>query len=410
MKYNTLLDMTTELGYRLAMCGAETFRVEESVNRSMAAYGLEAECFAIPNLLIVSLRTPEGETITRIKRIGFHGNDLDGVEQFSNLSRKICAETPDPEEGLRWLAEKEEIRPRYGLGMVLFGAFLGAAGYCLFFGGSPLDMLWAGLLGILVGILNHIMGKFHTNPFFSTIATSFLFSLPAYTIGALGLCEITDSIIIGTLMILVPGLLITNAMRDIIYGDTNSGINRIIQVLLIAVAIALGTAAAYHVVANNGANNLTASPISYNVAMQLLACFIGCAGFSILFNIHGNGGALCVLGGVLTWAVYCLSIALGSGDLTAYFFASLVASFYSEVMARVRKYPAISYLVVSIFPLLPGAGIYYTMLSAVESDLASFASKGTHTAAIAGCMALGILLASTLVRLCSSHHLKINAK
>ena len=53
-----------------------------------------------------------------------------------------------------------------------------------------------------------------------------------------------DIVIIGALMLLVPGLLFTNAMRDIINGDTNSGMNRIIQVFLIAVAIALGTGAA----------------------------------------------------------------------------------------------------------------------------------------------------------------------
>lgn len=404
MKNSKLLDMTIELGYRLAMCGAETFRVEEAVKRSISAYGMEAEVFSIPNLLIVTLKTPEGETATRIKRIGFHGNDLDGVEQFSNLSRKICAETPDPEEGLLWLAEKEKTRVRYGLGMELLGAFLGSAGYCLFFGGTVIDMLWSGILGIIVGLLNHIMGKFHTNPFFSTITTSFLSSLVAYTIGAQGLCNITNSVIIGTLMILVPGLLITNAMRDIIYGDTNSGINRIIQVLLIAVAIALGTAAAHHFVSGD----LSAVPIAYGVPIQLLACYIGCVGFSILFNIHGNGGGLCVLGGVLAWAAYCLALKLWGSDLISYFAASLFASFYSEVMARLRKYPAISYLVVSIFPLLPGAGIYYTMLSAVEGDMAGFASKGTHTAAIAGCMALGILLASTLVRVWATHNQRLH--
>lgn len=406
MEYNTLLDMTTELGYRLAMCGAETFRVEESVKRSMAAYGLEAECFAIPNLLIVCLRTPEGETITRIKRIGFHGNDLDGVEQFSNLSRKICAEIPEPEEGLRWLSHTEKNRPRYGLCMGLVGDFLGAAGYCLFFGGKPLDMLWSGLLGIVVGLVNRYTDKLHTNPFFSTITASFIFSILAYAISAAGLCAIPDAIIIGTLMILVPGLLITNAMRDIIYGDTNSGINRIIQVLLIAVAIALGTAAAYNIVARISGSSLIASPIEYGMAIQILACLIGCLGFAIFFNVHGIGTSFCVIGGMLTWGIYLISIRCGTSDLMAYFIASLAASFYSEIMARIRKYPAISYLVVSIFPLLPGAGIYYTMLSAVEGDMAAFAEKGTHTAAIAGCMALGILLGSTVIRLWTVYRAK----
>ena len=80
MDYNILMDLSVELGYRLAMNGAETFRIEESINRIMLTYGVTAEVFAIPNCLIVSIETPEGELMTRMRRIGYHGNDLDGVE------------------------------------------------------------------------------------------------------------------------------------------------------------------------------------------------------------------------------------------------------------------------------------------------------------------------------------------
>ena len=83
----------------------------------------------------------------------------------------------------------------------------------------------------------------------------------------------------------------------------------------------------------------------------------------------------------------------------AYFAAAFFASVYAEVMARIRKYPAISYLVVSLFPLIPGAGIYYTMYYAVHGNMEQFAAEGTRTAAIAGVMAVGVLLVSTLVRL-----------
>ena len=68
-------------------------------------------------------------------------------------------------------------------------------------------------------------------------------------------------------------------------------------------------------------------------------------------------------------------------------------------MARIRKYPAISYLVVSIFPLIPGASVYYTMTYAVKGDMSSFADKGLHTIGIAGAIAVGILLVSTAFRI-----------
>ena len=67
-------------------------------------------------------------------------------------------------------------------------------------------------------------------------------------------------------------------------------------------------------------------------------------------------------------------------------------------MAGIRKFPAITYLVISIFPLIPGAGVYYTMNYAVRGDMEQFASQGMYTAAIAGIMAVGILLVSTAVR------------
>jgi uncharacterized membrane protein YjjB (DUF3815 family) len=122
-------------------------------------------------------------------------------------------------------------------------------------------------------------------------------------------------------------------------------------------------------------------------------------GFVLLFNIHGPGGLLCGLGGVITWVIYLLVVQYSGNDLAAYFWASVFASAYSEIMARIRKYPAISYLVVSIFPLIPGAGVYYTMEHAVRGRMEEFASRGMHTAAVAGIVAVGLLLISTSVRL-----------
>lgn len=398
MDYNTLLDMATELGYRLAMAGAETFRVEESINRILLSYGITAEAFSIPNCLTVSIETAEGKPMTRMRRIGYHGNDLDAVEKYSNLSRRICTETPSPEQAMNWIKETDSGRRFYNLAWYLTGNALGACGFSVLFGGSFLDSLLAGICGLIVGLINKFMDQLKVNPFFRTIIAAFVMALIAYGFGAANFSNNTDSVIIGALMILVPGLIFTNAMRDIIYGDTNSGINRIVQVFLIAAAIALGTGAAWKLAGSIWVIPESAPAIAHPVWIEAIACLIGCIGFSILFNIHGPGGLLCALGGVLTWVTYAIALHLGAGDVSAYFFATLTASIYAEIMARVRKYPAISYLVVSIFPLIPGAGIYYTMNHAFRGNMSGFTDTGAHTIAIAGVMAVGILLASTAVR------------
>jgi len=399
MEYHALLDIATELAYRQAMAGAETYRVEESVSHIMASYHVDAEVFAIPNCLIVSMETPNGEQITRMKRIGYHGNDLDSVERYNSLIRKICAETPTPEVAVEWLRQADQSQIHYRLPGYLLGNALGACGFAVFFGGSFIDCICSGICGILVGIINRLMNKAKVNSFFGTIAASFLISLLAYTMKALGINISADNVIIGAMMILVPGLLFTNAMRDIIFGDTTSGVNRTVQVLLTAAAIALGTATAWRFSETLWGTPIATVPSLHGYVMQCLAAFIGCIGFFIVFNIHGPGGFLCALGGLLSWAAYCAFYHYNHDSVAATFFATILAAIYSEIMARVRKCPAISYLVVSIFPLLPGAGIYYTANYVVRSDYTDFAHQGLNTIALAGVIAVGILIVSTLVKL-----------
>lgn len=399
MDYNKLLDLVSDLGYELAMSGAETFRVEESMSRVLASYGVQSEVFAVPNYLIVSITTESGKPITRMRRIGFHGNDIDAIEWLNGLSRALCNHTPDPEEGTKWLKEVRTWVRHYPFPVYLLGNFMGAAGFGVLFGCSWIDSICSGICGILIGIIGRITGNLKTNPYFSTILSSFLMGLLAYTMSNLGITDNADGIVIGALMLLVPGLMFVNSMRDIIYGDTNSGINRFIQVALIAVSIAVGIGAALQFITFLWKEPIRGSAAFSSLPVECIATAVGCVGFSILFNIHGYGDIICTLGGVIAWAIYSLTLRYTGDQISGYFWASLFCSFYSEIMARIRKYPAISYLVVSLFPLIPGAGVYYTMNYAILGDMSHFTSQARTTAGIAGVMAVGILTATSLVRI-----------
>ena len=397
--YYLLTDLSARIGYELAKSGAETFRIEETMRRVLGAYGVECQAFAIPNCVMVSLEAANGKPLMIMKRVGFHGNDLEAVEKLNALSRRICAETPDAETASRWLKETLDSCRSYSDAVYYLGNFLAAAGFCPVFGGLPIDWLWAGLFGLVIGFVTRHLDKLETNPFFSTIAAAFLMALGAYTAAGLHLLRDVDAVIIGSLMILVPGLLITNSMRDIIYGDTNSGINRIVQVFLTAFAIALGTAAAWHVTAGVYGQTVSAVSVSYPVWAQCLAVLVGSVGFSILFNIHGWGSWLCIIASVMTWTVYLLAQRFGCDIYGMCLFATIFAATYAEIMARIRKYPVTSYLIVAIFTLMPGSGIYYTMRLGVEGNMQAALAKGLETAGIAGSIAVGILLVSTVSRL-----------
>lgn len=397
MNYTILMDLVSALATKLAVSGAETYRVEESVKRICAAYGLDARVYAIPHSLIITIMIPGQLPLTQLCRMDYLGIDLEAVEQYSNLSRRICSEKPQWETALQWLETSNQTQKHFGLPMDLLGHVLVAAGFCLFFGGSGADAFCSGLCGLLLGFMGRWLSK--TNTFFQKILSAFCMAFMAYGLAALGLTDNVDTSVIGALMLLVPGILFTNALRDIIFGDTNSGINRIVEVLLIAAAISLGTATAWKAADALWEIPANTPAINYGPVIQCIFSVIASAGFVIIFNIHGYGNLLCALGGGITWAAYCIVQALGGEPLLCYFISTVVAAAFAEVMARIRKYPAISYLISSLLPLIPGSGIYYAAQAAMRGDSEGFVAYGSLTLAIAGVMAAGILLIVTLTKI-----------
>lgn len=406
MDYTLLMELVSKIGCHIAQGGAETYRVEESINRILGAFGVESRVYSVPNSLIITILVPGQAPITQLCRMKRSATDLDAVEQYSNLGRRICNEKPDLQTAVAWLEETEKARRHYRFPIVLLGYILVAWGFSIFFGGGLMDSVCAIACGLLLGIVERWMGEYETNVFFVKVAAAFLTAALAYVVSAFGVVPNVDAAVIGTLMLLVPGLLFTNAMRDIIFGDTNSGVNRVVETLLIAVAIALGTAIAWNLVDALYPLPQQAEPIAHNWMVTCGVSLVACAGFVIVFNIHGHGAWLCAMGGMITWGAYCLALSLGCGSYLCCFIAACVASAFSEIMARVRKYPAISYLVISLLPLIPGAGIYYTMLNAIGGKMSLASQCAMDALCVAGVMAAGILVVSTAVRMWKVHKTK----
>lgn len=401
--YEELLEFVVSLANKLQACGAETYRVEETINRIAEAYGVErVDAFVIPSSVMASIETDGGRILTKIRRLKSGETMLDGIERFTALSRKICAEKPDMQEARRLLRETEKKVCRYPLPIYYLAAFLIGAGFGVFFGGGILEALAAGICCTAIGASLKFMGRLHANAFFTSFVCSFILGFLANVLTAIGICKNADIAVIGAIMLLVPGFLFTNSLRDVIYGDTMSGLNRLVQVLIIAVALAFGTSSGVSL-ARHFFPEIAAgmSPIDHPLWIQCIAGVIGTLGFGLMFNMHGRGIPFALLGSAISWPVCVLMMRLGLAEPVAYLMGAAASAIYAEIMARIRKQPATSYLMCALVPLIPGAGIYYTMDFIRRGMLAEAYDKGMMTAAIAGSMAVGVLLVSTGFRMWS---------
>ena len=206
MNNDELLEITTEIGWRLLQSGAEIYRVEESIRRMLEAYGFpEAEVFSIPSCIIVTINDETGHALTRLKRNRSSGLDFDRIDQLNNLCRHICAETPELpviQQKLAAIMDKKD----YSFWTNMFFTASISASFTLFYGGFFPDSIASFFIGILLFLLLSLLGNFHTNSFFQNIFGSALVAGFSLWTTAMGWTVRYDKMIIGTLMNLVPEL------------------------------------------------------------------------------------------------------------------------------------------------------------------------------------------------------------
>ena len=133
------------------------------------------------------------------------------------------------------------------------------------------------------------------------------------------------------------------------------------------------------------------------VLPSLWAC-LACVSFGVIFNIHGVGILICGLGAGLGWMVYLVTLDWHLGSIVAAFLAALAIAVFSECMARLRRCPVTGYLLVALLPLVPGAGIYYTMRYCVMGNTGMFLSTLLSTLGMAGALSVGAMIGSALMR------------
>lgn len=238
-----VLTAACRIGRSLLENGGEIYRVEESIDFLLKAYGIfDCQIFAIPASIMVTIIENE-RPITQIERVKAAYQNLDKLDKFNDLCRMACKDKPDADYLLAKLEEIKKEKPySFKLNLLAYGTT--SAFFCLFFGGNLADGAVAFVCGVATKYFLAVMSKFKTNIFFQNLVASASIAYIAMAFVNFGMAQNYDKIIIGAIMTLVPGVAITNVMRDIIAGDLITGTTKLSEVLLVATSIATGIAIA----------------------------------------------------------------------------------------------------------------------------------------------------------------------
>lgn len=380
-----LFTQLLDLAAAMIACGGDVNLVESSLERLGAAYGaVRVDAFVITSNMTVTMRGADGRVFSQTRRIHTAmANDFNKLERLHALCALCCEKRLDAAQVEERLESIRVSKPNRLA--IYLGSILAASSFAAFFGSGVGDALVSALFAIIICVLSERVKPYCPN--------EIVFDFIASLVCGLGICACVrfvpglhgDMIIIGDIMLLIPGIALTNSMRDMLAGDTVAGALRFMESLLWAGALALGfMVAIWAVRVNVDSGN---EPIAFvQIAMALPASL----GFALMFNLRPKYAVLASVGGLLTWAIYLLCGLGMEGVFFPCLIASAFAALYAQVLARVFRAPISIFYIVCEIPLIPGRGLYYTMGNAAQGNWEAMQSFGLMTIEFVLAIAFGI--------------------
>lgn len=240
MTREQILSCALDIGEQMLISGAEVGRVEAAIRFIGSAYGCKrTDVFTITSSIVVTVQDENGDSSTQTRRITGTRTDLDKLHKLNDLSREICADTPE----YTYVQQKLQVICResgFPLWVEVLSSGLIAFSFAVFFGGSWLDGAVAGALGLCLRLLTWVLQRAGMNQIFTNLVASFGLCLTVLLAVGFGIGDDMNKIIIGNIMLLIPGIALTNSLRDMISGDIMTGMLRFFDAMLVAASIAAG--------------------------------------------------------------------------------------------------------------------------------------------------------------------------
>lgn len=248
MEAKEVLNIALTAGELLVSNGSESYRVEETLERICKAYNFKSQCITTGKGILVSISDSNMEKVTSLAKSKKNSVDLYVIELINDFSRQVEKERPSYKEAMKRLEEIRNV-PHFSLPIRILAGGFTCFIYSLFFKGGLLEAIIATIIGMLI---YYMVDKVSNVGFFQF----FIFFFSGLLIGGISsMLRIVfptlsyETIIIGAIMVLLPGVSFTNGIKDIVYGDFISGMGTFGEAALIVAAIGSGVGAALVLVA-----------------------------------------------------------------------------------------------------------------------------------------------------------------
>ena len=236
-----VMQLASLMGEILLSNGAEIYRVMDTVQRVIKACGYENHSvYVLSNGIFITINEGEPDACTSIKHVPIGSVNLEKLARVNQISRNLCNGYITREMAYAGLQEIRHKVNYTDLGLAMAYAF-GSAGFDIILGGTFYDSIAAFAIGLgLYFVLKFLSNYGHVSRFPSNIAGAFYVTIFAAAFAASELGMSFNSIVIGSIMPLVPGYAITTSIRDLFNGDYLSGIIHMLDAFLTAACIAIG--------------------------------------------------------------------------------------------------------------------------------------------------------------------------
>ena len=393
------LEIASEAGHILLENGAEISRVEETMERIATYYGVDSKSFFVLSNGIFT--TSSFNKYANVEFIPFKGTQLDKVVAVNQLSRDIVAGKYTMDEAQARLQEIRTMPPHPVWEQVLASA-LGSAGFCIVFGGGMLDCAASFVCGILLWLFVLYVTAPHLSKIVGNIVGGLFVTGLCILFHRVGFGHSLPNMIIGAIIPLIPGVPFVNGVRDLANEDYIAGATRLLDALLVFFCIAAGVMLAFvgdRLISGSMIllQGMTVDAFTYQMPVQIVASFIGTAAFAVLFGVPRKYYVLCGVSGVLGWILYMiLARYAGFTPPAATLFATMLVVLSARWFSVLDRCPAIVFLLCGIFPLVPGAGVFWTSYYVVSDQLRLALGSGFMAVKVTIAIVLGIILISEL--------------